>query len=153
MAFKSVVQDMRNYLGGLTLAPDSVNTDPIDPAHIVIGMKQQFASRHNGIQVVLNVAAAIANPKWLRDEYTLSIQVYGQDSTYIQQCEQMIDKAVKSLLGVPTRYINDSAYVQFNSSQLPAFVGYLDNSIPIYSATVSFVVEGLTDETYRKALC
>ena len=154
--YQSVVHDIRDYLGGSTSSPDSVINTPFDPNRIYVGVMREFnevPASANGVQVVLREGSAQANPKWVRDSWTVSIQVIGADRSKYMECEQLIGEITHSLIGVPTRYIGDRAFVQFSSNQLPQFVGYFSNSKPIFSSTISFVVEGLSDEYNRKALC
>lgn len=154
--YQSVVHDLRDYLGGLTVSPNSVITTPLNAEAIFVGVMREFdevPESANGVQLVVREASAIANPKWLRDSWIVSLQVVGANRGKYMACEQLIGEATHSLIGSPTRYIGDRAYVQFTSNQLPQFVGYFDNSKPIFSSTVSFVVEGLTDQYNRKALC
>ena len=152
--YKSVTHDLRDYLGGITTSPDSVIATPFDPNLIVVGNLREFDEvNSNGVQVILKEASGSANPKWLRDSWTVSIQVAGVDRSTYMQCEQLLGEVTHSLIGSPTLFIGDRAYVQFSSNQLPQFVGYLDNSVPIFSSAISFIVEGMVDEYNRKALC
>lgn len=155
MAYKSVVHDLRNYLGGLTSAPDTVIGTPFEADQILLGALQTFDSNpnFNGLQVILKEASGIANPKWLRDSWTVSIQVIGENSAKYSECESLIGEVTFALVGSNTIYIGNRAFVQITSNQLPQFVGYLDNSKPLFSSTIDFVVEGLTDEYNRTALC
>lgn len=155
MAYKSVVDDLRDYLGGLTAAPDTVIAEAFNPDQIVVGGIQEFTpyTNFNGTQVVLQGVNGAANPKWLRDSWIISIQVIGEDRGKYAECEALLAEIVFSLVGSNTIYIGNRAYVQMSSNQLPQFIGYLDNSQPIFSSTITFVVEGLTDEYNRKALC
>lgn len=155
MAYKSVVHDLRDYLAGLTTAPDTVIDDPFNGDQIVLGVLQQFDQNpnFNGIQVILKEVNGVANPKWLRDAWTVSIQVIGENSAKYSECESLIGDITFALVGSNTVYVGNRAYVQLSSSQLPQFVGYLDNSKPLFSSTIDFIVEGLTDEYNRKALC
>lgn len=153
--FNSVVHDLRSYLAGLTTNPDSVIVSSFNKDRIVVGSIREFnelPTSANGVQVVLREASGIANPKWVRDEWTVSIQVIGENRAKYSECEALIGEVTFTLVGSNTRYIGDRAYVQFGSRQLPQFVGYLDNSKPLFSSTVSFVVEGLSDEYNRQAL-
>jgi hypothetical protein len=153
MANRSVVHDLREYLGGITNAPDSVIDVAIPIKHIVVGGLQQWLPKYDSIQVILKEISGIANPKWLRDEWTIGVQVIGEDRANYMDCESILGDVIYSLVGSNTIYIADRAYVQITSNQLPQFVGYLDNSRPVFSSTLNFVVEGLTDEYNRKALC
>lgn len=153
---KSVVHDLRDYLVGATSSPDSVIETPFNINQIFVGSIREFSEvspSANGLQVVLQEAGGIANPKWVRDSWTVSIQAIGENRAKYIECEQLLTGIVHSLIGAPTRYIGDRAYVQLSSDQLPMFVGYLDNSKPLFSSTISFVTEGLKDEYNRKALC
>lgn len=153
---KSVVHDLRNYLVGATVSPDSVITTPFNQHQIFVGTIKGFSEispSANGLQVLIQEAGGVANPKWVRDSWTVSIQAIGENRTKYMQCEELLRDVIHTLIGSPTRYIGDRAYVQFSSNQLPQFVGYLDNSRPLFSSTIGFVVEGLKDEYNRKALC
>lgn len=154
--YQSVVHDLRSYLAGLTTSPDSVIATPFNESQIFVGLMREFdevASSADGLQLVLREASSIANPKWIRDQWTVGLQMVGVDRSRYMACEQLIGEVLHSLIGSPTRYIGDRAYVQFTSNQLPQFVGHLSDSKPVFSATVSFIVEGLVDEFNRKALC
>lgn len=153
MAYKSVVQDLRDYLSGFTTAPDTVIETPFEGDQIITGAMQEFRPSFNGLQVILKEASGIANPKWLRDSWTVSIQVIGENSAKYSECESLIGDVTFTLVGSNTIYVGNRAFVQMTSNQLPQFVGYLDNSKPLFSSTINFVVEGLTDEYNRKALC
>lgn len=154
--YQSVVHDLRSYLAGLTTSPDSVIAAPFNVDQIFVGTLREFdevAASANGVQLVIREGTAQANPKWVRDSWVVSLQVLGVDRSKYMECEQLLGEVAHSLIGSPTLFIGQRAYVQFSSNQLPQFVGYLDNSRPIFSATLSFVVEGLQDEYNRKALC
>ena len=155
MVYKSVTHDLREYLAGTTSTPDTVIDTPFDGDKIIIGALQRFGPNRgfDGVQVVLREASGIANPKWLRDSWTVSIQVIGENSTKYKECEELIGAITFSLVGSNTIYIGNRAYVLITSNQLPQFVGYLDNSKPLFSSTIDFIVEGLTDEYNRQALC
>jgi hypothetical protein len=153
MTYRSVVHDLREYLGGVTTSPDSVIQSPIPLKHIVVGGLQPWLPKYDNLQVILKEVVGIANPYWLRDTWTIGVQVIGEDRGNYMECESLIGDVIYSLVGSNTLYIEDRAYVQITSNQLPQFVGYLDNSRPVFSATLNFVVEGLTDEYNRKALC
>jgi len=153
MAYTSIVQDLRKYLGGLTVPPDSVMAVPFDSSRVLTGSLQEFREGFDGLQIVLREASGVANPRWLRDYWTVSIQVIGENRSKYEEAEQLIGEVTFSLVGSDTVYVGDRAFVQFTSNQLPQFIGYLDNSKPLFSSTISFVVEGLKDEYNRKALC
>lgn len=154
MRYKSVTHDLRNYLGGLTSSPDSIITTPIPSKHIVLGNLQQFYAGNNfeGAQIILKEIIGDANPKWVRDEWSVSVQVIGENRSKYDTCEALIGETIFSMLGSGSIYIGDRVYVHMKSNQLPRFVGHLDNSKPVFSATLDFVVEGVKDEYNRKAM-
>lgn len=153
MANRSVVHDLRDYLTGATQVPDTVIATPFDASQIVVGSLQKFSQSRSGYQVILKEVSGTANPRWLRDEWTVAIQVIGDDRGKYMECEQKLIDITYTLIGSNTVYIGDRAYLQFTSNQLPQFVGHMDNSRPVFSSTIRFVVEGLKDEYNRKALC
>lgn len=153
MSYRSVTHDLREYLGGITLPPDSVITSPFDVNQVFLGAIREFVQGMPDVQVVIREVSGKPNPKWMRDEWIVGVQTLGKDASKYMECENTLGEIVHSLVGSPTVYIGDRAYVQFGSNQLPMFVGYLDNSKPLFSATITFVVEGLEDKYNRKALC
>lgn len=155
MAYTSTIEDLRRYLSGLTTSPDSVIASMFEEQHFMLGAMREFqdlGADANGVQVVLKESTGIANSKWLRDEWFISVQAVGQDRGKYKQCEDLIHGVFNSLLGSDTLYLGDRAYVQMNSDDMPRFVGYLENSMPIFTASLNFVVEGLTDIHNREAL-
>lgn len=94
-----------------------------------------------------------SNPRWLRDEIFLSIQVIGKDRNQVGECRNKIWELYNALLGRPTFIKGDYAYLQFNSVNTPTFVGYQENSKPLFTCSISLVRESQVKEGNRDPLC
>lgn len=156
MAYIQIEKNLIDYLTGETEAPDSVLEDKLERSLFVIGAMREFEDMSplaNGLQVVVRLSSGQANPKWLRDLWFVTFQVIGQDRSKYVEAEQLIQEVFNTFLGSDTLYLGDRAYVQFNSQEMPRFAGYFEDSKPLFSTTINFVVEGLEDKHNRKALC
>lgn len=153
-SYRSVTHDLRDYIGGQTVSPDSVIINPLPVNHILVGSSQPFSSGNNfeGVQIILKEVMGEPNPKWVRDSWIVSVQALGEDRSKFMKCEDLIGSVIFNMVGNGPLYIGDRVYVQMSSNQLPKFVGYLDNSKPMFSATLDFVVEGTKDDYNRKAM-
>lgn len=148
--------DLVRYLIGDTQAPDSVIVTPFNPNQVFIGALIEDVDLHpscDGVQIALKKLIGSANSKWLRDQWTLEINAIGSNRSKYQATETLIYNTVHTLLGHSTIRIGDTAYVQFNATFLPRFVGYYEGSKPLFNATLTVVAEGLVDKFNREALC
>lgn len=154
--FRSIEDDLIDYLAGLTEDPDSVISDKFNESRFIVGAMREFVDlpdSASGVQTVVRISTGQANPKWIRDTYFVDVLVIGQDRSKYKECEEEIHNLSYTLLGSNVIYVGNRAYVQFNNEELPHFAGYFEDSMPLFSTTMNFVVEGLEDEYNRKALC
>lgn len=156
MYVNSLDDDLVQYLIGETTSPDSVIDTPFSEHQIFVGALIEDVDLHssaNGVQVALKKMIGSANSKWLRDQWTLEINAIGSNREKYRDTETLITNVVYTLLGHPTIYIGDTAYLQFNATFLPRFVGYYEGSKPLFNSTMTVVAEGLVDKFNREALC
>lgn len=149
----NVDSGLRRYLVGDTVAPESIITTPYDANQIKLGsLPDRFDS---GLEVACSIEIInyTPNPKWLRDDVRVGIKTLGADASKYLQSRDLIFNIFNELLGGPNLYIEDSVYFQFTSGNAPTFVGYREDSKPLFSATLDFVVDGKNDLFNRKALC
>lgn len=151
--------DLARYLLGETDAifGESVINTPIDTTDtaVFIGGYVPFNEIQNELitqQLIVSVSTGTPNPRWLRDEWFINFRTVGRDKSYRQNCQTLINKVVDEFLGKSETKIENRLYLQFTFSELPSFVGFSDDTMPIYSATLYVVVEGLEDEFNRSAL-
>jgi len=152
----SVDGDLVNYLIGNTSVPDSVIATPFNRHQIFVGAMVEDVDLHssaNGVQAYLKKIIGVANSRWLRDEWQIDIGALGSNRSKYQATETLITNIVHTLLGHPTLYIGDTAYVQFNATFLPRFVGYYEGSKPLFNARITLVAEGLVDKFNREKMC
>lgn len=102
---------------------------------------------------LVRMVAAVPNPRWARDNITVTIQVAGQKQQNLIQCRNHIWEVFNKLLGSPNLDLDGYTYFQFTSQEMPNLVGYLENGQPLYTASVSFVREAQTKEGNRDVIC
>ncbi len=152
---KSVLSDLVDYLTGQTTAPDAVITVPFNVNQLLIGNiveDNRLAPAANGLQVAFKLRISSANAKWMRDDYSIEIISAGNNAGKYLEAEDLLLRIFHTLLGIPSFIVNDKAFVHFNSNSVPRFVGYLDDTRPVFATNMSFVVEGLTDKFNRTAI-
>ena len=150
-----VLDKLTDYLTGNTVSPDSVISQPFDSNLFVIGTMRDFADvneSYNGIQVVSRIVSINPNPKWLRDFYSIAIQVIGKDRSKYIECEDLIHEIFSTLHSSDNLIFGNSAYFQFTSDEGPHFVAYYEDSMPLFTSILQFYVDGLEDKNNRKAL-
>lgn len=149
--FKADV-DLRNYLVGNTSPPDSVIDVPFSQNQVFIGAFPDFTEANEDVLVRIRLISAVPNTKWLRDEIQLAVSVMGADrSTYVQT-QDLIYSIFNTLLASNRVENDDHVYFQFGSTSGPRFVGYQDNSKPLFDSIVTLYVDGLEDRFNRKTL-
>lgn len=155
----SPADDLTKYLLGETdpLSNESVIAQPVDTSDtsVFIGGHVPFDQIQDESitqQLVVSVSTGTPNPRWVRDEWFINFKTLGRDKSYRENCQTLINKVVDEFLGKSETRIGNKLYLQFTFSELPSFVGFSDDTMPIYSATLYVVVEGLEDEFNRSAL-
>lgn len=152
----SLDDDLVRYLIGDTVAPDSVIATPFSSRQLFVGALVEDVDLHpsaNGVQAALKKTIGSANSKWLRDQWSLDVNAIGSDRSKYRDTETLITNIVHTLLGHPTIYIGDVAYLQFNATFLPRFIGYYEGSKPLFNSTLTIVAEGLVNKFNREKLC
>lgn len=152
----SLDDDLVRYLIGDTEAPDSVIDTPFNAGQIYVGAlveDEDLSPTADGVQASLKKMIGQANSRWLRDQWTLDVNAIGSDRSKYRDVEALITNIVHTLLGHSTIYIGDVAYLQFNATFLPRFIGYYEGSKPLFNSTLTVVAEGLVDKFNRSALC
>lgn len=145
MSYITPVQDIRDTLiaDGL-VASDQIYFDFLpDPS---------TNANYNVIATVVQTGGS-SNPRWLRDEVFLSIQVMGKSRSDTEASRNKIWELYNALIGRNTFQVGDYVYTQFNSTTIPTFVGYQDNSKPLYTCSISVVREAQVKEGNREPLC
>lgn len=138
--------DMANYLVTQNIVPTGM---------IFVNALPDFQTVSSNIDYMacVKVVNGSANPKWLRDMWVLSFQVLGRTKDQSETAEKKTWEIFNKLLGSNNITVSNQIYLQFNSAMMPSFIGYLDNSQPLYSCHIQFVVEGLDDVGNRIPLC
>jgi len=116
------------------------------PAWSEIG--QQFDT-----SVTVRLTTGTSNPRWARDNLAITIHVSGRNRQHIEQVETLAYQIYNHLVGHPTVTRGDYVYTQFNSVAFPQLVGYEDNSMPLYTCSISLVREAQVKEGNRDPLC
>jgi hypothetical protein len=150
-----VLSTLTDYLTGNTSSPDSVISQPFTQNLFVIGTMRDFSDvdeTYNGVQVISRIIGNNPNPKWLRDFYTIAVQVIGKDRSKYIECENLIHDIFDTLHGSDNLIFGNSAYFQFTSDEGPYFVSYYEDSMPLFTFILRFYVDGLEDKNNRKAL-
>ena len=138
--------DMANYL---------VTENVIPTGMIFVNALPDFqvVSADIDYMACVKVVNGSANPKWLRDTWVLSFQVLGRTIADSQTAEEKCWDVFNKILGSNNITIDNQVYLQFNSSMMPSFMGYLDNSQPLYACHIELVAEGITAIGNREPLC
>jgi len=94
-----------------------------------------------------------SNPRWARDNFLFTFQIMGADRSQMNAVRQKIWEIYNFFVGKPSFVIGDYAYMQFNSINAPTFVGYQENSKPLFTCSVSLVRESQVQEGNRDPIC
>lgn len=149
-------KELADYFAGLTDPLDSdVFSNPLDPDIVLYDGYQEFSTRgvQTTEQVVFNNSTGIPNPKWINDEWFINVMVIGKEKVNKNNCQTLINTVCDELLGKPSIKIKSIKYVHFTLTEMPRFIGFRNDVMPVYSATVKVIAQGLVDEFNRFALC
>lgn len=145
MSYISPVQDIRSTLITEGIVTSSqIYFDFLPDASTV--------SDTNFVSTVIQTGGN-SNPRWLRDDIFLTIQVMGKDRSTTEESRNKIWEMYNALVGRPTFQLGNYVYTQFNSVNIPTFVGYQENSKPLYTCSISVVREAQVKEGNRDPLC
>lgn len=107
----------------------------------------------NDYNITILSVNEIPNPRYARNEVTITIQALGSSRANMRLTQSKIEDIFKYLLGHPTIYIGDNSYYNFNSTVAPRLVGYKENSKPLFTCSLSLVRESQVDEGNRETIC
>lgn len=144
--------DIRNYLVGNTVAPDTVIDIPFQPNQFFLGAFPEFTDTQEDVIVRVKLINNQPNTKWLRDEVVLAISVMGRGRGQYVEAENLIYSIFNTLIASKNIENDDHVYFQFGSNSGPRFVGYQDNSKPLFDSIITLYVDGLVDKFNRKTL-
>lgn len=103
--------------------------------------------------IALLQTGGASNPRYTRDNINLVIQVMGSDRSQMDICRNKIYDLYNALLGRSSFEKDNYTYLQFNSTNMPTFVGYQENSKPLFTCSLSLVRESLVSEGNREPIC
>lgn len=146
MSYVAPIDDIRQVVLDDALVPEQQLFAYQLPDPNADGIKQPFVVN------IVQTGDAI-NPRWARDEYVMSFQVFGADRGQFNPCKQKIWEIFNKFVGRDTFTIGDYSYMQFNSTNAPTFVGYQENSKPLFTCSVSLVRESQVREGNRDPIC
>lgn len=149
--FKADV-DLRNYLVGNTSPPDSVIDVPFNAGQFYLGAFPDFTEVNQDVLVRVRLLATVPNAKWLRDEVSVAFSVMGADRSKYVQTQDLSYSIFNTLLASNRVENDDHVYFQFGANSGPRFVGYQDNSKPLFDSVINLYVDGLEDRFNRKTL-
>lgn len=110
-------------------------------------------SVNKNFTIALIQTAGNSNPRYTRDNIFLTIQVMGKDRGQMDICRNKIYDLYNALLGRSSFEKDNYTYLQFNSTNMPTFVGYQENSKPLFTCSLSLVRESLVSEGNREPIC
>lgn len=144
MNYITPVEDLRTVLISENLAePNQIFFDFLpDPNQV-----------NQDLVYSLIMTAGTSSPRWARDEVFISIRVACKDRSMTAQGRNKIWEVYNALLGRNHFQVGNYVYTQFNSVQIPTFVGYQENSRPLYTCSISLVRESQVVEGNRQPLC
>ncbi|WP_290738417.1 hypothetical protein [Haliea sp.] len=141
MAYKHPSQEIAQYLineGDATLGRVYVDNIPLqselqnDPDYIL----------------VVRMINGTPNPRFLRDDITIVMQVVCYKRDKITQARDYAWSVYNKLLGAYNIELNGYTYFQFTSQQMPNLVS-IDSESSLYTSTLSFVREAQNKEGNR----
>lgn len=144
--------DIINYLVGNTVAPDSVISVPFNNQQIFAGAIPDFSEASQDVLASISLVSNVPNTKWLRDRAVISITTMGRGRGQYVEAETLLYDIFNTLLGSNNIEMDDHILFQFGSSSGPRFMGYQDNSKPVFDATISLYVDGIVDKFNRKTI-
>lgn len=108
---------------------------------------------NTNIVTAIKLTTGISNPRWARDNITISIRVSGRNRQDLVAARTKTNEIYNFLVGKDTFQRGDYVYTQFNSVVFPNLIGYQDNSAPLFVCSISLVREAQVKEGNRDPLC
>lgn len=139
-----VVRDLRQYLidNNIVLEKD------------IFGYEMPDTNRtKNDYNITLLEVNDDPNPRFTRNELSISIQVMASNRANMRVAREKINEVFYYFLGKPAIYIGNNSYYNFNSTVAPRLVGYRENSKPFFTCSLSLVRESQVDEGNRETIC
>lgn len=94
-----------------------------------------------------------SNPKWMRDDITLVIQVLGRNRLQTQPASTLAYEVFNKLLGADNLEIDGYTYFRFIApSGMPRFIDYMEDGKPLYTMSISLVREAQVAEGNRETI-
>lgn len=101
----------------------------------------------------IRMVSGNSNPKWMRDEVNIVIQVIGATKNKLSDVRDHAYSVYNKLLGAYNINLNGYIYYRFiSNSGMPVLATYLDGEKPLYTMSFSFVREATTAEGNRELM-
>lgn len=151
--YKSVADDLADYITAYTPDGDAKMTNPIPYSNVFIGEKVAFKSDFKGdYQVVVKLSTGTINPKWARDRWFVVFQVVGKDRSAYLKCQTLIQQIADDLNGKSSFKIRDKVYVHPQINVAPTFIRSTELSEPLFTFTLDVHTDYIEDNGNRKAI-
>lgn len=144
MTYNHPSQELAQYLvneGDATMGEIFVDNIP---------SKKELKSNPDYILVV-RMLTGVPNPRWLRDDITVSLQVINYKRSTLTQARDYLWGVYNKLLGAYNIELNGYTYFQFTSQEMPNLVS-IDSETSLYTSSLSFVREAQTKEGNRDVI-
>ena len=133
--YKTSTEDLASYL--LTVFPSKLSQSNVrfDSAEIFNNLPNQ------NTQVVFIRISDVPNAKWARDEVTIAIQVLGKDASKKLEASNLIWDINNHITAMDNLVTGDRTLFQVRCLSQPTFLGFRDNTTPVFTASYNYIVE------------